>query len=328
MDNVFLAYFWQYLQYMIIPGNVAADFTPNYADLPYRPNKSDPAYTETIELAREIADDYLPFQHEPIEEQWLKAGETADEIRNAVSFLDSSFYTPTPISNLPILLMTRLGLVTVMFESVLSQSPSLYPNEWNALIQIGYSLCQFSAPDSRNVQHSYFWWLVNNIPKDRYVDYTVDVSTPALPGYTAEAISLNIQGCTEQLDIREIKYELRRVKNGIRKEAERIERLTNTNEVELDQRTLEYNRRLENVAAVEDALNNIGKRTSLSGTAFTQLLELRDSMERSDRDGPILVQIGQELGLPLDADQRNALLEDPTYRDEYLAYLLDYVQTI
>lgn len=344
-QDIFLSYLWQYLDYRLIAstGTRNNGFTPDFFDNPY----PDPQYEIVARTAESIVDTYVRIDSAALEEQIKAADVAASSVLAAYQRFGPHtfeneiqyYFLSVPYSNLPVLLLNSLGLVEAHFNDVLARQPSLYPNEWRALLAAGFSLCKFNSPDDDTRRHSYLWWLTSNISKDRFLNsFSLDPATrtsvnalPSLPGYTADDIVANVTECFS-LDLDKVRQELRKVSRGIEAEERHLIALQNDEtyvpdeglQITIDQRKEEINLRRQSVDAVEEAISQLEKMPS-RGNIFQKLLQLQKAGNPSADD---ILDVAIGLHIEPTPEEENALRNDRNYRQKYIQYLNDLVQTI
>lgn len=222
IDDTYLALMWSYLEHMLIPGNTLANFNPGIYPFP-----DEAIYQRLMMMIRHTIDPYLAVNNRDNQTIIEEANKVAQEIHQDLIDLGSTgeidpisyiYFQSIPYSNLPVILLNELGLVPAMFsDSNRQTSPSLYPNEWKALLDAGLPLC------TQIGTRSYFSWMIGSSWKGQSmsligIDRPENV-LPHLPGYTSEDIIKSIDSDPEcyrgDLDLREIRGVFNRRKNEI-----------------------------------------------------------------------------------------------------------------
>lgn len=240
IDQTYLALLWAYLNHMLIPGNTSENFHPSFSPFP-----DDATYRRLMEMIRHTIDPYLSISDADDQTIINMANHVAQGVHrdlNALGFpeeidpISYIYFQSVPYSNLPVILLYELGLVPGMFDDPeASLPPSLYPNEWKALLDVGISLC------GQVGRHSYLYWLIENSWKGSSMyqiggDQPENV-LPHLPGYTADDIINNIRSDPEclrnDLNMREILHGFNRRRNEIIRDTDLTERMEENYEREV-----------------------------------------------------------------------------------------------
>ena len=194
-----------------------------------------------------------------------------------------NYFRSVPYSNLPVILLNALGLVHAMFDDPFaSLPPSLYPNEWKALLRLSAGsdlypeLCsgyKTELPDAgislctQIRDNSYFYWLIENSWKGHSISIfgadRLENVLPHLPGYTADDIIRSLQSDPEcyrdDFDMREIHRIFNHRRNEVIREDDLIERMEEQYDIEISEgrfpSELEQRRRRQQIARRRASLN-------------------------------------------------------------------------
>ena len=287
LDHTYLTLMWSYLNHMLIPGNTPENFNPSFSPFP-----DDATYQRLMEMIRYTIDPYISVSDADNRTIITMEDYVVQDVRQDLVDLGFNgeidhttyvYFQSVPYSNLPILLLYALGLVPAIFDDPFSYSaPSLYPNEWKALLRLsagsdlypeqssgyktelpdaGISLC------ARIRDNSYFYWLIENSWKGHSIsiigaDRPENV-LPHLPGYTVEDIINNIRSDPEcyrdDFDLREIRRIFDRRRNEIIRDDNLTERMEEQYDIEISEgrfpSELEQRRRRQQIARRRASIN-------------------------------------------------------------------------
>ena len=266
LDQTYLTLLWAYLEHMLIPGNTLDNFNPSFYPFP-----DDVTYQRLMEMIRYTIDPYLSVSDADNRTIITMADYVAQDVRQDLVVLGFNgeidlstynYFRSVPYSNLPVILLNALGLVHAMFDDPFaSLPPSLYPNEWKALLDAGISLC------TQIRDNSYFYWLIENSWKGHSISIfgadRLENVLPHLPGYTADDIIRSLQSDPEcyrdDFDMREIHRIFNHRRNEVIREDDLIERMEEQYDIEVSEgrfpSELEQRRRRQQIARRRASLN-------------------------------------------------------------------------
>lgn len=323
-----------YLAYRVDPAKTEPSFTwPSFRHELGIPEET---FNRLFPLVKPIIDDYVEAGAKAITDQQLDrlAEQTARRIIETYATIappgesidpgSASYFTSTPYSDLPVLLMYYLGVIeTAVYY--LGQNYLYYaPNEWRALVKAGLNLCEY------NGDYPYLYYLIKSIyfmhPSYREIRYMPgQIQLAPRPSYTSQDLIDSLSSANKRGECLLTEKDLRNLQNAYQEAEEKYQKsleelgreLISFKGIGPDGRGLHYTD--EEIERLGDVvrLRNVNNRKRALLDAINQVLPIIGRLTKSRAISGALAELGPFSRFPGGEQYRVA---HETGRAEFEAY--------